>query len=137
MQRYVILIITLFSHIHLITFANIGNDIAYDTQAAAILTIKGSKQTTYLYVGDRWQDPGLPETKTIIFPITFNGTNCSMNYRECFDINFVTGEWRETPTEGIFADKTGWKLVNYSSEQTQQGQYHPANHAIDGKKDTF
>lgn len=117
--------------------ANIGNDIAYDTQAAAILTIKGTKQTTYLYVGDRWQDPGLPETKTIIFPITFNGTNCSMNYRERFDINFVTGEWRETPTEGIFADKTGWKLVNYSSEQTQQGQYHPANHAIDGKKDTF
>lgn len=60
-----------------------------------------------------------------------------MNYRERFDINFVTGEWRETPTEDIFADKTGWKLVNYSSEQTQQGQYHPANHAIDGKKDTL
>lgn len=116
---------------------NIGNDIAYDTQAAAILTIKGTKQTTYLYVGDRWQDPGLPETKTIIFPITFDGTNCSMNYRERFDINFVTGEWRETPTKGIFADKTDWKIVNSSSEQTQQGQYHPAVHAIDGKVDSF
>lgn len=30
----------------------VGNDIAYDTQAAAILKIEGTKQTTYLYVGD-------------------------------------------------------------------------------------
>ena len=52
--------------------ANVGNAIAYDTQAAAILEIRGTKQTTYLYVGDRWQDPDLPRTKTIIFPISFS-----------------------------------------------------------------
>lgn len=64
----------------------VGNDIAYDTQAAAILKIEGTKQTTYLYVGDRWQDLGLPESKTIIFPISFKGTSCSMDYRERFDV---------------------------------------------------
>lgn len=119
------------------SLTNVGNDIAYDTQAAAILTIKGTKQTTYLYVGDRWQDPGLPESKTIIFPISFNGTTCSMDYRERFDINFVTGEWRETPTDGIFEDKSGWKVIDYSSQQNGSGSVQLASYAIDGKTNTF
>jgi sucrose-6-phosphate hydrolase SacC (GH32 family) len=95
---------------------NIGNPIAYDTQAAAILEIKGTKATTYLYVGDRWQDPSLPATKTIIFPISFDGTECKFEYHERFDINFETGEWRETPTEGIFADNTKWKTLEQDDE---------------------
>ena len=97
---------------------NIGNELAYDTQAAAILEIKGSKKTTYLYVGDRWQDPRLPESKTIIFPIEFEGTDCRFHYRERFDINFATGEWRETPREGLFADKSEWKVTKDSTSLT-------------------
>lgn len=73
---------------------NIGDSVAYRTQAAAILTISGTKQTTYLYVGDRWMDPDLPSSKTIIFPITFNGTTCEFHYLDHFEINFKTGEWR-------------------------------------------
>lgn len=74
---------------------NVGDATAYRTQAAAILTIKGSKQTTYLYVGDRWMDPTLEESKIIIFPVTFEGETCQFHYREVFEINFETGEWRE------------------------------------------
>ena len=73
---------------------NIGDSIAYDTQAANILTIRGTKQTTYLYVGDRWMDPDLPRSKTIIFPISFKDGECDFTYREQFEINFETGEWR-------------------------------------------
>ncbi len=113
--------------------SNVGNYYAYDTQAAAILTIKGTKQTTYLYVGDRWQDPGLAETKTIIFPITFNGSSASLDYRERFDINFVTGEWRETPTEGLFADRTKFVVKAKSNEHAS----YPAKAAIDGNVNTF
>lgn len=83
---------------------DVGDRVAYRTQAAAVLEIKGSKQTTYLYVGDRWIDPTLAETKTIIFPITFEGTadsdgqtpRCEMHYCDQFEINFETGEWRES-----------------------------------------
>ena len=78
---------------------NIGDDKAFHTQAAAILEVKGTRQTTYLYVGDRWMDPDLPSTKTIIFPISFNGTQCNFTYRNSFDINFETGEWRETSVQ--------------------------------------
>lgn len=114
---------------------NVGNAIAYDTQAAAILEIRGTKQTTYLYVGDRWQDPDLPNTKTIMFPITFNGTSCEFKYRERFDINFVTGEWRETPTDEVFVDKTGWKVIDSSSQETSS-ENSPAHNAIDGNVNT-
>ncbi len=115
--------------------ANVGNANSFDTQAAAILEVKGTKATTYLYVGDRWQDPGLPESKTIVFPVSFSGTACTFKYHERFDINFVTGEWRETPTEKVFADKRGWKVAGCSSEETGS-ENSPAKNAIDGRSDT-
>lgn len=73
---------------------DIGDRIAYDTQAAAILEIKGSKTTTYLYVGDRWMDPDLPNSKIIMFPVTFSETGCDFTYRDSFSLNIVTGEWK-------------------------------------------
>lgn len=79
----------------------IGNPIAYDTQAASILTIDGTKGKTYLYVGDRWQDPTLPESKTIIFPISFGEGKCEFSYTPQFDINFTTGECRPTASTRI------------------------------------
>ena len=77
-----------------IPLRNIGDSVAYRTQAAAILVIRGTKQTTYLYVGDRWMDPDLPHSKIIIFPITFKGTECEFHYCDRFEINYTTGEWR-------------------------------------------
>lgn len=98
---------------------NLGNTIAFDTQPASILTVKGTKATTYLFVGDRWQDPNLPESKTIIFPISFTENGCDYTYRDQFDINFATGEWRETPTETSGRlDKSQWQLLSVSSEET-------------------
>lgn len=77
------------------TLENIGDDKAFRTQPAAILEIKGSKDTTYLYVGDRWKDPNLAQSKTIIFPVTFTNTSCKFQYIYRFEINFKTGEWRQ------------------------------------------
>lgn len=110
--------------------SNLGNSIAYDTQAASILKVEGSKATTYLYVGDRWQDPTLPESKTIIFPIAFNDNKCTFEYVPEFEINFVTGEWRPvTDTKSL--DKTKWTLVDCSSEETDR-EKGAATLAFDG-----
>lgn len=115
--------------------APIGNYYAYDTQAAAILEIRGTRATTYLYVGDRWQDPRLPESKTIMFPITFSGTACDFTYRERFDINLLTGEWRETPTQDYYLSQQGWSIVGCSSQQEGRGNHVAAN-LIDGDEKT-
>ena len=70
----------------------IGDDKAFRTQAAAVIEIKGTKKTTYLYIGDRWMDPDLPSSKIIIFPIEFKDGKCIFEYRDEFRINFTTGE---------------------------------------------
>lgn len=114
----------------------VGNHIAYDTQAASILTIKGTKQTTHLYVGDRWQDPRLPESKTIIFPISFTADSCLFDYTRQFDINYATGEWRLTPTTDRYIDKRQWRVLDYSSAETRQADC-AAHYAIDGDTKTI
>lgn len=109
----------------------VGNRIAYDTQAASILTIEGTKQTTHLYVGDRWQDPRLPESKTIIFPISFTADSCVFDYTRQFDINYTTGEWRPTSTTGRYIDKRAWRILDSSSAAST------ARHIIDGDPSTM
>lgn len=74
---------------------DVGDKSCYRTQAAAILTIKGTRRTTYLYVGDRWKDPTLAESKTIIFPLTLSGDTCHIHPLDSFQINLRTGRWRE------------------------------------------
>lgn len=50
---------------------NIGNSIAFGTQPTYIITIEGSKQTSYLYVGDRWDPRNYFNSKYIFLPLTF------------------------------------------------------------------
>ena len=113
---------------------NIGNSVAYDTQAASILTIKGSEGTSYVYVGDRWQDPGLAESKTILFPISFKNNTITFNYVPRFDMNLPTGQCRTTGMTHLVS-KEGWKVRACSSEETSSENGASSN-AIDGRTDT-
>lgn len=114
---------------------NIGNSIAFDTQPASILTIQGSQQTSYLYVGDRWWDTELPDSKTIMFPISFSGTTCNFSYSHQFDIDFSTGIISETPRPDLIP-KTDWSIQYVSSEETT-GENGSAVNAIDGDINTI
>ena len=114
--------------------ANIGNSLAYDTQAASILTVTGSQGTSYIYVGDRWQDPGLAESKTIMFPISFSGNSVVFDYKPRFDLNLATGQCRESSRD-CYVPKEGWKVTACSSQETGSEDGEAAN-AIDGNLQT-
>lgn len=114
---------------------NIGGSISYDTQAASILSIQGREGTSYIYVGDRWQDPALAESKTIMFPISFNGNTCTFEYKQQFDLDQATGKWRETDTQNSRIPKANWKILNYSSEETTK-ENGAAINLIDGNYKT-
>lgn len=75
----------------------IGDKTAFDTQAASILKIKGSKGTVYIYVGDRWMDPDLPQSKTIMIPIEFVKGKMIFRYYKQWDLDIEKGIWRGTP----------------------------------------
>lgn len=70
---------------------NIGDRIAFDTQASSILTIKGTEGTVYIYVGDRWMDPDLPRSKIIMLPITFENGKMQLKYYDSWKINLKLG----------------------------------------------
>ena len=59
------------------------------------LTIGKGNKTEYIYVGDRWLDPGLPESKTILLPLEFeeNG-ELILNYRDSWQLNLKKKDWR-------------------------------------------
>ncbi len=114
---------------------NIGNGIAFDTQAASILTIPGTEDTTYLYVGDRWQDPDLPRSKSIVFPISFSGTSIDFSYKPVFELNQKTGKIRTADVSRYIAKKD-WKVIACSSQETVLENGGAAN-AIDGRNNTL
>lgn len=82
----------------------IGDETCFDSQAAFVLTIKGSKTTSYVYVGDRWLKKGMPHgffgeySGYVWFPLVFdeNGKMVMIPCKE-LDINAETGEisWSE------------------------------------------
>ncbi len=74
---------------------DIGDRITFDTQASSILTIKGTKGTVYIYVGDRWKDPDLPNSKIIMLPIEFENGEMVLRYRKQWKLDVKRGVWKE------------------------------------------
>ena len=70
------------------------NDFSHVTQTGFFYTIKGSKQETVLFCGDRWSDfagNGLGYNQWV--PLTVNGDQVIFNSVSEFHINSETGEW--------------------------------------------
>ncbi len=74
---------------------DIGDRITFDTQASSILTIKGTKGTVYIYVGDRWMDPDLPNSKIIMLPIEFENGEMVLRYRKQWKLDIKRGLWKD------------------------------------------
>jgi hypothetical protein len=128
------------------SLSNIGDSKGYDTQTAFIIPLVGSKTTTYIYAGDRWQDPDLKSSKYIWLPIKISGgTKLAMDYYDSWQLDVTTGEWSAGGTGGTggtggnndgFLPKTNWALVSVDSEETQAEDGHATN-AFDDSTSTF
>ncbi|MBW4889975.1 family 43 glycosylhydrolase [Mucilaginibacter sp. HMF5004] len=71
-----------------------ADDYAHVTQTGFFYTIKGSKQETVIYCGDRWADfagNGLGYNQWC--PLSFNGKNPYFNSLSSWNLNAQTGEW--------------------------------------------
>jgi hypothetical protein len=61
------------------SLANICDSTTFDTQSTYVIPVVGSETTTYIYAGDRWQDPDLVSSKYIWLPLVVNGTKLSLS----------------------------------------------------------
>lgn len=116
--------------------SNVGDGTGFDTQTAFIIPFVGSKTTTYIYAGDRWQDPDLKSSKYIWLPMKVTGTKLVMDYYDSWQLNVTTGEWSAAGKDDGFLPPLGWSLVSVDSEETQGEDGHAVN-AFDDSPSTF
>jgi hypothetical protein len=72
-----------------------AEDFAHVTQTGFFINVKGSKQETVIYCGDRWADfagNGLGYNQW--FPLSFEGTVPYFNSLNSWNLDAKTGEWK-------------------------------------------
>lgn len=72
---------------------NIGDNVTFDTQSTFIVPVEGKKQTSYLYIGDRWDGRRYFNSKYIFFPLSFpNDTTMELLNVEKVKIDVKAGK---------------------------------------------
>jgi len=118
------------------SLSNIGDGTGFDTQTTYILPVQGTKTTSYIYLGDRWQDPDLKSSKYIWLPLKVSGdTKLVLDWYATWQLNLTTGEVL-TGGNKDFVSHSAWKLVTADSEETS-GEDGAAENAFDDSPSTF
>ncbi len=110
-----------------------SNTHTFESQVGFAVTVKGSKNTTYLYTGDRWSVSNYSMSRIVLLPIEVNGTKLSVKWHDQYNIDAQTGGWsagaRYFP-DGIYtitAKHSGLVLGTTSGSAVQQQTYTGVN----------
>ncbi|MES2777373.1 MAG: family 43 glycosylhydrolase [Bacteroidota bacterium] len=92
--------------------------LTWNSQTTFVLPVVGSKETTYMFMGDRWSFPKQASAATYIWqPLTVSGFILSIpQFRETWQINTVTGKNSVLKGSGKIIKNTDKSLV-------QQGKW--------------
>jgi hypothetical protein len=115
------------------SLTNLGDSTTYDTQSAYVIPVQGTQATTYIYAGDRWQDPDLVSSKYIWLPLEISGTSLALDDYAQWQLNVTTGRWS---VDNGYVSQSGWTLLSADSEETQ-GENGRATNAFDGSSSTI
>jgi hypothetical protein len=94
--------------------------LTWNSQTTFVLPVQGTKQTTYMFMGDRWSFPKQASAATYVWqPLTVNGYNISIpEYKEGWKINITTGEALSLNKKGKSIAATDEQIV-YSGNWLQ------------------
>lgn len=92
------------------------NTLTWNSQSTFLLPIVGSKDTTYLFMGDRWAFPHQKSAATYVWqPLLVSGEVLSLpDYKENWQINLATGQWSESKLKGTIIPGSNTKKIQYS-----------------------
>lgn len=72
---------------------NFADETTYHSQPAFVLKLSGKEETSYLYVGDRWDENNFSNSTYIFLPLKITDDNTvKMYYNNEASINIVTGK---------------------------------------------
>jgi hypothetical protein len=113
---------------------NLGSGTTHDTQPTYVIPLRGARGTTYVYAGDRWQDPDLGSSKYIWLPLEVDDMgHLTLDYYPEWQLNAVAGTWS---ADDGFLPQDEWKLVRADSEETS-AENGRASNAFDGSASTL
>ena len=92
--------------------------LTWNSQTTFVLPIEGSKDTTYLFMGDRWSFPKQASAATYVWqPLTVSGLSLSIpEYQQAWQINTSTGETSFTTAGKKIIENTDNRLITYSGK---------------------
>jgi hypothetical protein len=99
------------------TFAPKGT-LTWNAQTTFVLPIEGSKDTTYMFMGDRWSFPKQASAATYVWqPLTVEGTSLSIPlFREAWRIDTKTGEAAPAKVGKKIIGDTDKKIISFSGK---------------------
>ncbi|MCU7550643.1 family 43 glycosylhydrolase [Chitinophagaceae bacterium LB-8] len=102
------------------TFAPKGT-LTWNSQTTFVLPIEGSKDTTFMFMGDRWSFPKQASAATYVWqPLTVSGTFLSIpKYVEAWQINSATGVASPVTIGKTTMKSTDKGLIKYSGNWKQ------------------
>jgi beta-xylosidase len=65
----------------------------FNSQTTFVLPVAGSQDTTFMFMGDRWQPASLGTSPYIWLPLTVRGTTVSLAWHDRWFIDTATGAW--------------------------------------------
>jgi len=80
----------------LVNFAPAGAH-TFNSQTTFVIPVKGSKGTSYIYMGDRWVPKDLESSTYIWLPLTISGTSASMAWHDRWALAARAGTWNPAP----------------------------------------
>jgi Glycosyl hydrolases family 43 len=86
------------------------NTLTWNSQTTFVLPIQGSKETTFMFMGDRWSFPKQASAATYVWqPLTISGNTISIpDYKQAWTIDLPTGSTSAVTIKGnaiVAADK--------------------------------
>ncbi|MCJ1676154.1 NPCBM/NEW2 domain-containing protein [Streptomyces sp. APSN-46.1] len=65
----------------------------FDSQTSSIVPVTGSRGTTYMYVGDRWNPQRLFDSKPVWLPLHISGTTANLSWQDSWSLDTASGTW--------------------------------------------
>jgi hypothetical protein len=103
--------------------------LTWNSQSTFVLPIVGTKETAYMFMGDRWSFPKQASSATYVWqPLLISGTSLSMPiYQEAWKINTVTGIASAIKTSDTTIENTdkrvqytgNWKHINNGDSRSE------------------
>jgi hypothetical protein len=110
--------------------------LTWNSQTTFVLPIEGTKDTTYMFIGDRWSFPKQASSATYVWqPLLISGTSLSMpTYQEGWQINVSTGIALVIKTRETTIENTD-KQIQYTGNWKHQNNGDSGSESKSDEKD--